>query len=66
MRPLMAAMAAGGIRLLVLGGLAYTVGVVFYAWRRLPYHHALWHAFVLLGSVAHFLAVLFYVIPRTA
>jgi hemolysin III len=65
MRPLMAAMAAGGIRLLVLGGLAYTVGVVFYAWRRLPYHHALWHGFVLLGSVAHFLAVLFYVIPRT-
>lgn len=66
MRPLMAAMAAGGIRLLVLGGVAYTVGVVFYAWRRLPYHHTLWHGFVLLGSVAHFLAVLFYVIPRTA
>jgi len=66
MRPLMAAMAAGGVRLLVLGGLAYTVGVVFYAWRRLPYHHALWHGFVLLGSVAHFLAVLFYVVPRTA
>jgi hemolysin III len=66
MRPLMAGMAAGGIRLLVVGGLAYTLGVVFYAWRRLPYHHALWHGFVLLGSAAHFFAVLFYVIPRTA
>jgi hemolysin III len=66
MRPLMAGMAAGGIRLLVLGGLAYTLGVTFYAWRRLPYHHALWHGFVLLGSAAHFFAVLFYVIPRTA
>jgi len=66
MRPLVAGMATGGIRLLVLGGLAYTLGVVFYAWRRLPYHHALWHGFVMLGSAAHFFAVLFYVIPRTA
>ena len=49
--------------LLIGGGLAYTLGVPFYLWRRLPYHHALWHAFVLVGSVLHFLAVLLYVIP---
>jgi len=54
---------AGGILLLVAGGLAYTVGVAFYGWRRLKYHHALWHGFVMLGSAAHFFAVLLYVIP---
>jgi hemolysin III len=63
-RPLLSGMAAGGVRLLVLGGLAYTLGVVFYVWRRLPYHHALWHGFVLFGSAAHFFAVLYYVIPQ--
>jgi len=37
--------------------LSYTVGIVFYLWRRLPYHHAIWHLFVLAGSVQHYLAV---------
>lgn len=63
LQPLMAALAPEGVRLLFLGGVAYTAGVVFYAWRRLPYHHAVWHLFVLAGSVLHFLAVLLYVIP---
>jgi hemolysin III len=63
LEPLMAALAPEGVRLLFLGGIAYTAGVVFYAWRRLPYHHAVWHLFVLAGSVLHFLAVLLYVIP---
>ena len=53
----------GGLVFLLLGGLAYTGGVVFYAWRRLPYHHAIWHLCVLAGSVLHFFAVLFYVVP---
>jgi len=65
-RPLAAGLASGGVRLLVLGGVAYTLGVVFYAWRRLPYHHALWHGFVLCGSAAHFFAVLLYVVPGAA
>ena len=59
-KPLLAAVAPGGIALLVAGGLAYSVGVVFYVWRR-PYHHAIWHAFVLAGSAFHFAAVLLYV-----
>jgi hemolysin III len=42
----------------------YTAGVVFYAWRRLPYNHAVWHLFVLGGSVLHFFAVLLYALPR--
>jgi hemolysin III len=62
-KPLAQAVAPGGVLLLVLGGLAYTLGVVFYAWRRLPYNHAVWHGFVLAGSTLHFFAVLFYVIP---
>lgn len=62
-KPLLASLAPGGIRLLVAGGLVYTVGCLFYAWRRLPYHHAIWHLFVLMGSLLHFFAVLFYVIP---
>ena len=48
---------------LALGGLCYTLGVGFYAARRMRYHHAVWHLFVLAGSVLHFFAVLFYVIP---
>lgn len=63
MRPLERVVAPGGITLLALGGVAYTLGVVFYVWRRLPYHHAVWHGFVLAGSVLHFFAVLWYVIP---
>ena len=62
-RPLSAHLQAGGMWLLIGGGVAYTLGVPFYLWRRLPYHHALWHVFVLAGSTLHFLAVLLYVIP---
>jgi hemolysin III len=62
-KPLLASVASGGLVLLVAGGLAYTLGSVFYVWRRLPYHHAIWHVFVLAGSVLHFFAILFYVIP---
>jgi len=53
----------GGVKLLVAGGLFYTIGVIFYVWRKLPYNHAVWHLFVLAGSICHFFAVLFYVLP---
>ncbi|MFP4309634.1 MAG: PAQR family membrane homeostasis protein TrhA [Desulfococcaceae bacterium] len=62
-RPMWQAVAPGGLILLAAGGLCYTLGVIFYVWRRLPYHHAIWHLFVLGGSVCHFFTVLFYVIP---
>jgi len=62
-RPLLTSLEPGGVALLALGGLTYTVGVAFYAWRRLPYGHAVWHGFVLGGSTLHFFAVLFYVVP---
>ena len=65
-KPLLASIDAGGLWLLFGGGAAYTLGVPFYLSRRLPYSHALWHLFVLLGSVLQFFAVLFYVLPPAA
>jgi hemolysin III len=62
-KPLIVSVATGGIVFLVLGGLAYTVGVLFYCWEKLKFHHAIWHLFVLAGSILHFFAVLFYVVP---
>ena len=62
-KPLLAAVPPGGIALLAAGGLAYSSGVAFYVWRRLPYHHAIWHSFVLAGSAFHYAAVLRYVVP---
>jgi len=62
-RPMLANVASGGLWLLLAGGLAYTGGLVFYLWRRLPYNHAIWHLFVLAGGALHYFAVLLYVIP---
>ncbi|HAD49023.1 MAG: hemolysin III [Idiomarina sp.] len=53
-----------GLMLLLAGGLAYTLGVVFYVWKSLPYHHAIWHLFVLAGSVFHFFSIFYYVLPQ--
>jgi len=58
--PLTENMPARGVALLVIGGVLYTLGTIFYVWRSFPYHHAVWHMFVLAGSVAHFFAVLGY------
>ena len=60
--PLADNLAPGGLWLLVAGGLAYTIGTVFYVLERIHYMHAVWHLWVLAGSVLHFLAVLLYVI----
>ncbi|MFB5663964.1 hemolysin III family protein [Alteribacillus sp. HJP-4] len=61
--PLAAALPTDGIYLLVGGGLLYTLGTIFYMWRAFPYHHAVWHTFVLGGSTLHFFAVFLYVLP---
>jgi hemolysin III len=65
-KPLLETVPPQGLALLLLGGLSYTGGIVFYVWHRLPYHHAVWHLFVLAGSVCHFCAILFYVAPIRA
>ncbi|HNQ65814.1 MAG TPA: hemolysin III family protein [Smithella sp.] len=62
-KPLLHSLPEGGIAFLVAGGLAYTLGTIFYAWKKLPFNHAIWHLFVLGGSICHFLAVILYVIP---
>ena len=61
--PVIDNVAPGGIVLLLAGGLCYSLGVIFYVWKSLLYHHAVWHLFVLAGSALHFFAVLLYVIP---
>lgn len=61
--PLTEAVAGRGILLLVLGGVTYTLGTVFYVWRGFPYHHAIWHLFVLAGTILHFFVVLLYITP---
>jgi hemolysin III len=60
--PLWRELAGAGFAWLVAGGLSYTLGVVFFAWRGLPYNHAIWHLFVLAGSACHVLAVCLFVL----
>ncbi|AYO55517.1 PAQR family membrane homeostasis protein TrhA [Acinetobacter wuhouensis] len=50
------------LKLLIIGGLAYTIGALFYALKRVRYTHAIWHIFVLIGAGSHFLAIYLYVI----
>lgn len=52
----------GGVMLLAMGGIIYSLGVVFYVWERIPYNHAIWHGFVLSGTICHFLAIYLYII----
>lgn len=61
-KPLTNLMHGNGITLLVIGGVFYTVGAIFYVWRSFPYHHAVWHLFVIAGSTFHFFAIFYYVI----
>ena len=61
-KPLAASLPIAGLALLVAGGLCYTLGTVFYVLKKVRYMHAVWHVWVLAGSILHFLAVLVYVI----
>jgi hemolysin III len=62
-QPLYNALGLPAMALLFAGGLAYTLGTIFYGWESIKHHHAIWHLFVLGGSVFHFLAIAIYVIP---
>jgi hemolysin III len=61
--PMYEVLPIGALLWLVAGGLAYTIGIVFYGWHSLRYSHAIWHVFVLAGSVFHYIAVVLYVLP---
>ena len=65
-KPLLADVPLGGLVLLATGGAAYMAGIIFYLWDQMPFNHAIWHLFVIAGSVFHFIAVLVYVLPITA
>jgi hemolysin III len=53
----------GGLILLAMGGVIYSLGVIFYVAKRIPFNHAIWHLFVLAGSVCHYFAIYYYVEP---
>lgn len=52
-----------GLLWLLAGGMCYTLGVIFYAWKSIPFSHAVWHLFVLAGSACHYFSILFYLLP---
>ena len=62
-RPLLEKMDALCLWLLVAGGVFYTVGVIFYAIKKVRYFHSVWHIFVLMGSLCHYLSILFAILP---
>jgi hemolysin III len=60
LKPLFTLVDHGMIMWLVIGGLSYTLGVIFYSAKRMPYHHPIWHLFVLGGSICQYLGILFH------
>jgi hemolysin III len=65
-KPILETVPPGALAWIAAGGLAYTTGVFFFAAKRIPHHHAIWHLFVLGGSICHYVAVLLYVLPPRA
>ncbi|WP_416151328.1 PAQR family membrane homeostasis protein TrhA [Salipaludibacillus sp. HK11] len=63
LQPIASKVETTGLILLVIGGLLYTIGTVFYIWRTFYYHHAVWHLFVLAASATHFFTIIMYVLP---
>ncbi len=62
-KPLLMLAPVAAVIWIMAGGACYTIGVVFFSLEKIRYHHAIWHVFVLGGSLCHYLAVLFYVLP---
>ncbi len=61
-KPMLANLSAGLLIWIAMGGLSYTLGIIFYAWTKLPYSHSIWHLFVLGGSISHFFGILLYLV----
>jgi hemolysin III len=62
-KPIITSIPQDCLYLIAGGGVAYMTGLIFYAWERLPFSHTIWHVFVIVGSVCHYCAILFYVLP---
>lgn len=65
-QPMLEKLGPEAVILAVAGGLSYTLGVIFFAWPRIRHHHAIFHVFVLAGSILHYAAVVLYVVPYSA
>ncbi|NLF17619.1 MAG: hemolysin III family protein [Lentisphaerae bacterium] len=64
LRPMMVGLTPSGMAWVFAGGLVYSLGVIFYVLKRVPFAHTIWHLFVLGGSVCHFVAVFWHVVLR--
>ena len=62
-KPMIENLSTGALSLIILGGLCYTFGIYFYAKDRKPFYHPIWHLFVLGGSIMHFCAIFFFILP---
>ncbi|MFC0472298.1 hemolysin III family protein [Halalkalibacter kiskunsagensis] len=62
-KPIVETLPPAGTALLFVGGICYTVGTIFYVWRGFKFHHAIWHLFVLAGSIFHFFLIMLFVLP---
>jgi hemolysin III len=65
-KPMIDMLPDGMMKWIVFGGAFYTLGIIFYIWRKMPYNHAVWHLFVLAGSAMHFFGILFYLARQPA
>ena len=63
-KPMIDNYTTNGLLLILLGGIFYSGGTIFYKWENLKYNHAIWHIFVLAGSLSHFLSAYFYLLPQ--
>lgn len=61
-KPMLINLPTGLLIWIAIGGLSYTLGIIFYAWTKLPYSHSIWHLFVLGGSISHFFGILLYLV----
>ncbi len=61
-KPMLANLPTGLLIWIAVGGLSYTLGIIFYAWTKFPYSHSIWHLFVLGGSISHFFGILLYLV----
>jgi hemolysin III len=66
LQPMLDALGTVPVMLALAGGISYSLGVIFFAWHRIPHNHAIFHVFVLAGSILHYTAVILYVVPYSA
>lgn len=63
-QPLFNALGMAPVILTIAGGVAYSLGVIFFPWKSIKHHHAIFHVFILLGSIIHYAAIVMYVVPH--